>query len=72
MGPFRPQRQNTQVLRFAQDDKVILCRELTGRDAIPFSQLVRNWLLAVPQGLKPAFLLALGGTSELVPFPKPE
>jgi len=25
----------------------------------------------VPQGLKPAFLLALGGTAEAVPFPKP-
>ncbi|SPE32399.1 hypothetical protein SBA7_1210008 [Candidatus Sulfotelmatobacter sp. SbA7] len=25
----------------------------------------------VPQGLKPALLLALGGTAEAVPFPKP-
>jgi hypothetical protein len=24
-----------------------------------------------PQGLKPAFLLALGGMPETVPFPKP-
>ena len=24
-----------------------------------------------PQGLKPAFLAALGGTTEVVPFPKP-
>jgi len=24
-----------------------------------------------PQGLKPAFLVTLGGTAEAVPFPKP-
>jgi hypothetical protein len=24
-----------------------------------------------PQGLKPAFLVVLGGTAEAVPFPKP-
>jgi hypothetical protein len=25
----------------------------------------------IPQGLKPAFLLAYGGTAEAVPYPKP-
>ncbi len=27
--------------------------------------------LSVPQGLKPAFLLALDGTAKAVPYPKP-
>jgi len=37
------------------------------------SHLINPWRLdaSVPQGLKPAPLLNLGGTSELVPFPKP-
>ncbi|MGB9203579.1 MAG: hypothetical protein WCB94_06325 [Terriglobales bacterium] len=49
-----PARKAKQVLRCAQDDKTIALQ--TGRH--------------IPQGLKPACLLALGGTGEAVPFPQ--
>ena len=47
-----------------------------GLDLRPRGQeLVPKILLRVqpgdPQGLKPAFLVGLGGTAEAVPFPKP-
>jgi hypothetical protein len=43
------------------------------RAAVTRSHLInpRRLDASVPQGLKPAPLLSLDGTSELVPFPKP-
>jgi hypothetical protein len=36
-----------------------------------FSQLVYSSAPTLPQGLKPAYLSALDGTAEAVPYPKP-
>jgi hypothetical protein len=48
-------RGELQILRFAQDDNPV--------------GVISGVICRDPQGLKPASLLALGGTAEAVPFP---